>query len=295
MQKRSLFITLVLMALLVYSSYANDNPETTSFKNPYLSLTKSAELAAHYLKPVNFAGSLAFQDTSLTKEQRLAQLPGYKLPKRALFFSAILPGAGELYAKSYLKAAGFFLIEVSAWTFYGIYTQKGKEKEDEFQAYADEKWDPKKWYSWYINIDSTKRNQMTHASHMEELILPFIKDQGEVNKTQQYYEMIGKYAEFVVGWEGTRNDVTYEDLLQYRRDEVQIADDYMKMRAKSNDLFAQARTGTTIAMLNHLLSAIDAAWSAKIHNNRLLEARLQVNQIYYANHLQPVVSLNLSW
>ena len=295
MKKLCVLLTLVFIGLFVYSNYASDNPKNNDYKNPFLTLSKSTELSARYLKPMNLIGPMTLQDTAMTKEQRLAQLPDYKLPKRALFLSALIPGAGEFYAKSYLKAAGFFLVEVGAWAFYAAYNQKGKDKEDKFQDYADEKWDPKKWYNWYINVDSTKRDMMTHASNMEELVLPFIKGEGDVDKTQQYYEMIGKYAEFVVGWEGTRNDVAYEELLQYRRDEVQIADDYMKMRAKSNDLYQQARTGTTIVMLNHLLSAIDAAWSAKIHNNRLLVAKLQVNQIYYANHLQPVLSLKLSW
>jgi hypothetical protein len=293
MKKLFILMTLIFVGLFVSSGYTGDNSEHKDCMNPYLTLSKSTELSARYLKPMTLMSSLTLQDT--TREQRLAQMPGYKLPKRALFFSALIPGAGELYAKSYLKAAGFFAVEVAAWAFYGTYNQKGKDKEDEFQDYADEKWDPKKWYNWYINIDSTKRDLMTHASHMQELVLPFIKGEGDANKTQQYYEMIGKYAEFVVGWEGTRNDVLYEDLLQYRREEVQIADDYMKMRAKSNDLYEKARTGTTIVMLNHLLSAIDAAWSAKIHNNRLLEAKLEVNQIYYADHLQPVLSLKLSW
>ena len=295
MKKLFVPLTIVLIGLFVFSGYASDNPENKKFKNPYLALSKATELSSRYFDATPLMGHLTLQDTEMTKEQRLAQLPGYKLPKRALFFSAVLPGAGELYAESYLRAAGFFLVEVGAWTYYSIYNKKGNEKEDEFQSFADEKWDPKKWYNWYINIDSTKRDLMTHASHMEELVMPLISGEGDVKKTQQYYEMIGKYAEFVVGWEGTRNNVLYEELLQYRRNEVPIADDYMKMRARSNDLFKQARTGTTIVMLNHLLSAIDAAWAAKIHNNRLLQASLQVDQIYYANHLQPVLSLKLSW
>ena len=77
--------------------------------------------------------------------------------------------------------------------------------------------------------------------------------------------------------------------------EVFAGDDYMDMRAESNDLFAKARTGTTIAMINHLLSAIDAAWTAKIHNNRMLKTSMRIEQIYYANHSQPVLSLKFSW
>jgi len=293
MKKLAIVTFGMLMCFLLTTSYAADGGKADKYEGFYFKPSKLAELSATYFNPLN-SNSLTTQDT-LTREQRLAQLPGYKLPKRALFFSAMIPGAGELYTKSYLKAAAFFAIEVSAWTFYGIYNKKGKDKEDEFQAYADEKWDPRKWYNWYANIDSTTQNLMTHAGHMVELLDPLISGEGEPKKTQQYYEMIGKYAEFSAGWEGARDDLTYDELLQYRRNELAIADEYMKMRAKSNDLFEKAKTGTTIAMLNHLLSAIDAAWTAKRHNNTLLEAYLEVEQIYYANHLQPVLSLKIRW
>jgi hypothetical protein len=69
----------------------------------------------------------------------------------------------------------------------------------------------------------------------------------------------------------------------------------MDMRAKSNDLYAMARTGTTIAMINHLLSAIDAAWSAKLHNNRLLKTSMRIEQIHYVDHVVPVFSLKFNW
>jgi len=83
--------------------------------------------------------------------------------------------------------------------------------------------------------------------------------------------------------------------MDYRKNEIPIADDYMDMRAESNDLFSIARTGTTVAMINHLLSAIDAAWTAKIHNNRLLKTSMRIEQIRYANHTLPVFSLKFNW
>lgn len=275
------------------TSNAKDFATASKYQGLYLKPSKLSQLSAEYFNPLN-NNSLALQD-SISREQQLAQLPGYKLPKRALFFSALIPGAGELYAKSYLKAAAFFLVEVGAWTFYGAYNKKGNDKEDEYEAFADENWNPRKWYNWYSNIDSTTQGLMTHAGHMVDLLEPLLTGEGEANKTQQYYEMIGKYAEFSAGWQGARDDLSYDELIQYRNNELAIADNYMNMRADSNDLFEKAKTGTTIAMLNHLLSAIDAAWTAKRHNNTLLEAHLEVEQIYYANHLQPVLSLKIRW
>ena len=58
-------------------------------------------------------------------------------PGTALLLSAILPGAGELYAGSKLKAGIFFAVEVAAWTGVILFYNKGKDKEDEFMEFAD--------------------------------------------------------------------------------------------------------------------------------------------------------------
>ena len=268
------------------NSYGEDLFDKNAKSGSYLAPSQKTQLLTAYFNPLSHSQ----QDTivALTRERQLSMLPGYKLPKKALLFSALVPGAGELYVNSYIKAAAFFLVEVSAWTFYGVYTKKGNDKEDEYEAYADELWNPEKWRSWYDGIDPDKQQSFTHAGHMVELL-------DEEKKTQQYYEMIGKYAEFVVGWEGARNDLDYEELIDYRKNECKIGDDYMDMRAESNDLFSIARTGTTIAMINHLLSAIDAAWTAKTHNNRLLKTSMRIEQIYYVNRMQPVLSLKFNW
>lgn len=287
-------LVVLLVSLLACCSFtvslAGDlAPKNDNSPYSYLTPSKSMELARDFFNPINQSLSFAFQD-SLTKEQQLAQLPGYKLPKRALLFSALIPGAGELYAKSYLKAAAFFLVEVGAWTFYGTYTKKGNDKEDEYQAFADEKWDQDKWKSWYESAPQELKDRFTHAKNMAELI-------SNQKKTQQYYEMIGKYSEFVVGWEGVPRDLEYDfdKIIDYRKNNCEIADGYMKDRAKANDFFSTARTGTTIAMLNHLLSAIDAAWTAKRHNNKLVNTSFRFEQIYYVDHLQPVLSLKIQW
>jgi len=284
-QLTALSICLILL-IIGTNSYSGDLFDKTNNGISLLALSKRTQLASAYFNPLSYS----YQDTAevLTREQQLSMLPGYKLPKKALLFSAIMPGAGELYVKSYIKAATFFLVEASAWTFYAIYTKKGNEKEDEYETYADKYWNPEKWKSWYDGIDPSTQESFTHTGHMLELL-----DEGR--KTQQYYEMIGKYAEFVAGWEGARNDLTFGELMGYRDTEVPIADDYMDMRAESNDLFSLARTGITVAMINHLLSAIDAAWTAKIRNNRLLKTSMRIEQKHYVNHVQPVLSLKFNW
>ncbi len=278
---------LILMMMIAHPVKAGDLFEENHHANSLLTPSKMTRLSVEYFNPL---GAESLQDTTaLTREQQLAQLPGYKLPKKALFFSAVIPGAGELYVKSYLKAAAFFLIEVGAWTYYGVYQKKGKEQEDKYENFANAHWDSTKWRFWYDGLTDNQKNSFTHAGHMLELI-------RESRTTQQYYEMIGKYYEFYIGWDEVDdpNQFDLEELFGEHR-ASQIVDDYMSMRAKSNDFFAQARNGTTIAMINHLLSAVDAAWTAKIKNNRLLKTALKMEQIQFDDRVEPVLSLKFKW
>jgi len=47
---------------------------------------------------------------------------------KALFFSAVVPGAGQFYNKSFLKGLAFAGIEIGAWAVNAIYTQRGDKK-----------------------------------------------------------------------------------------------------------------------------------------------------------------------
>lgn len=293
MRHYKLFLFIAIIFLISNLSIAGDLFEKGALKSEILAPSKTTQMQIAYFNPFQESN----QDTvPLTREQQLAKLPGYKLPKKALFFSALLPGAGELFVGSKLKAAAFFLVEVGAWTYYGVYHHKGAVKEDEFEEFADAHWDPLKWKNWFETegqnlIELTGENKYTHAEAMLELI-----EAGK--KTQQYYEMIGKYSEFVVGWEGvdpSKSFQTYEEMQEFRDTQVPVADEYMDMRDESNNLYHTARTGITIAMVNRLLSAIDAAWTAKVHNNRLLKTTLRMEPMYFVDHVEPVLSLKFSW
>jgi hypothetical protein len=58
-------------------------------------------------------------------------------PLRAGLYSAVIPGAGQFYTKSYLQSALFAGAEVALWIFYSKYESKGDQKTQEFQNYAD--------------------------------------------------------------------------------------------------------------------------------------------------------------
>ena len=282
----------ILVCFMFSTSHAGDIKKESRDDDQFLNTSPLTEISAIYFNPLN---SLNYQDT-LTREQKLAQLPGYKLPKRALFFSALIPGAGELYAKSYIKAGAFFLAEVVSWMVYGNYTSKGNDQEKKFQNYADAHWDPNVWLDWRQNY--TRGIDDAHDTTM----VKYLSGDKSATTEQQYYEMIGKYPAFYSGWDFVNYYQNQSEFDAIDMDSIEVKQRassdigfYMDMRDKSNKFFRLARTATNYVIVNHILSAIDAAWTAKRRNNRLLEASIKVEQVFYVNHFQPVLSLQIKW
>ena len=114
-------------------------------------------------------------------------VPVAKSPGRAFLLNMIVPGAGHLYAGN--KRGWIHLgLEGATWVTYLYYHDRGKTKEDEFEAYADDKWDYQRW------LDADPANPNSDADN---LIRGFMQ-----NNRQQYYEDIGKLPVYWTGWEG---------------------------------------------------------------------------------------------
>jgi len=97
---------------------------------------------------------------------------------------------------------------------------------------------------------------------------------------QQYYELIGKYFQFAPGWEDYpvwKDGETFTDAIDPERTGPDGSKpniqgrflEYASDHAHSNDLLRRASRLSAFIILNHLVSAIDAAVFAKIHNDRL--------------------------
>lgn len=192
-----------------------------------------------------------------------------KSPAKALLLSAVLPGAGEFYTGSIIKGILFLGLEVGAWTGYYIYYNKGKDKEDEYKAFADRHWD---YFRWIASGDTAG----THHIPLDE--------RGNPIKNDDYYEMIGKYEQFLLGWDDWT--LVNSDTVSARRLH------YMDMRHKSNIYLKRALLGVSIAMANHVLSALDAAWSASRYNRRTVKMSLRVEM---NRQRGPMAVLRLRW
>jgi len=197
-----------------------------------------------------------------------------KSPLLGAAMSLVIPGAGEFYAKSYVKSAIFFAVETGLWTVYAIFQSKGNNKTDEYEKYANQNWDIRKYGQWLVeqgfkesaginpqepNLEIL-RGQINHCE--ENNFSHTLPQPGE----QQYYEVIGKYQNFIVGWSTAGNDITKNNYENYVLTQVQ---NYMSDRQKANDYFNISSYSLDAVVINHLLSAADAAWSVTIYNKSI--------------------------
>lgn len=225
--------------------------------------------------------------------------PGKKSALLAGVMSMVVPGAGEFYTKSYWRAGGFVLAEAALWVFYVSYYSKGNNQTDLFQNFADDHWSVVKYAQWVqdnkavlnpdvsgftgvlikgpANLPPWEQVDWDQINRLENLIAQRsgngFTHQLPHRPEQQYYELIGKYTQFAAGWDDA-GVMTPERILN--SDVSTRFLDYSKMRGKANDYYNIATTGSILLVVNHLLSAIDAAWSAAQFNNQLkVEAHLQ--------------------
>jgi hypothetical protein len=285
---------LVVAAILVFASAAKSQQEVTAkvHLSHEVPLTGNARL--DLLADI---GTMNLKDTVLTNTD-----DGRKSALLAGVLSLALPGAGEFYTKSYWRAGGFVLAEAGLWVMYAVYSSKGDQQTSLFQDFADGHWSVVRYAQWIqdnvskLNPDVTSftgylipgtdnlqpwdRVDWTKLNDVENRIAQ-ISGNGFTHllphrPLQQYYELIGKYPQFAAGWDDA-GVMTPERIL--KSDVSQRFLDYAAMRGKANNYYNIATTGSVLLVVNHLLSAIDAAWSAAQFNNHLkLEA-----------HLQPVV------
>jgi hypothetical protein len=159
--------------------------------------------------------------------------PPVKSPGRAFLMNLIVPGAGHLYAGN--KRGWIHLgLEGATWVSYLYYHDRGKTKEDEFEAYADANWDYQRW-----------ANSQTYSAEKDQLILDFMQ-----TNRQQYYEDIGKLSDFWTGWDGY---APYPDA----GGDAATRRFYRGIRNDSNNFLKNARYAVVGGFVNRIVSAVD--------------------------------------
>lgn len=197
---------------------------------------------------------------------------GYKSPGKAFVYSLIVPGLGQWYYGSRVKPFLFFGAEVAAWVLHFKFHSDAKQMEDDFEAFNRAHWSREAYEQQYllwaygVADDDLIQNEQEISHHLPD------------TRTQQYYEMTGKYNQFAWGWDDA--DLGGNVLSDYNQGnpppqiESQATtpssarrEAYEYMRDDANNKFDDATKMIYVSMLNHLASAFEALIFTKKHNN----------------------------
>lgn len=272
-------------------------------EQPSVHLTGNANVdffGAH-ITPGNRLGALS--DSSLP-EMMFSSQGEEKSPWVAGALSLVVPGLGEVYTKNYLKGAAFFAADVASWYLAYTYNKKGDRQTDEFQLFANQHWSAVRYANWTLShlsllnpTDTTTAAQYAdriyggdppapedshppfhdidwaQLNQMERDIASSPQPNGYTHvlpyyNEQQYFELIGKYAEFSRGWDDSDPNSPLENQLPIQSTSARFFL-YANMRAQANHYYDIAGTWVSVAVINHLLSAADAFWSATRYNSAL--------------------------
>ncbi len=96
-------------------------------------------------------------------------------------------------------------------------------------------------------------------------------NRGTFYDVHQFYELVGKEQEFVAGWSDA-NDVVFGDSSITGGSELRGR--YVEMRAKATDYSRMQVYFLGGIVLNHIISAVDAALSARYHNRALYQTEV---------------------
>lgn len=190
-----------------------------------------------------------------------------KSPLKAFVFSLAIPGAGQFYNGSKIKAGTFFAIDAILWSGYLINHSKGVGQEDDYRAYADEHYIASVYRDWWNVQDTSIQNKFSHRLIFDAT--------GNPDRSHEYYENIGKYDQFQVGWDDIGLNYPPPGVPGGTVVVSPHRQAYLDMRRQANDYFSNATTFPMVSIANHLVSAFEAAIGARRYNRGTRQYSLQ--------------------
>lgn len=202
-----------------------------------------------------------------------------KSPMKAFLMSLAVPGAGQWYYGSKTKAAAFVGVEAASWLFHIKYHSDGDDLTDQFIAFNQTYWSQTTYEDYLVaaygvDYDSTRDDDVLHEKEISHHL--------PETRTQQFYEMTGKYDQFAWGWnDATRNGMDFSEAdSSFSDSALRIAGGstvpqsanrikYNTMRGDANNKYDKATKVLFVVMANHLASAFEALISTKKLNKKL--------------------------
>ena len=216
--------------------------------------------------------SLAYLNLNSSIKDSVSKRVFAKRPGRSFMSSAVLPGAGQYYNGSTKKAIGFFVAEIALWWGYATLQGNANDKVDDYKKFAADNWNYEAWIS-------------TGAADEEGDNIDISSD-GDPILNNTYYENIGKYDKFNAGWEDA-------DL---GNDDTKKRQEYRNLQQDANNLFSLATTVASTVMMNHILSAAEAVYTAKKLNDAAsMNISLRAIPVRTGDRISSRLSLTVAW
>jgi len=229
---------------------------------------------------------------------------------RSVIYSAVVPGLGQAYAKSYIKAGLFAAVEITAWAVNIHYDKLGDDKNAEYERFGDQNWSEQRYWSYiyytlkdqgiegfpdYENdivddyagrpiIQNWQQAEQELKIYESGYIRGFTHSLPET-KTQQYYEMIGKYPlQFGRAWEDASFSPGQATAKNIR---------YTNLSKDAENLYDKAGYGSMAALINHLISAVDAGFTTRRYNRR--QMRFSYENRKYNGEYVNMFGMTFAW
>jgi hypothetical protein len=229
--------------------------------------------------------------------------------------SLILPGAGQIYNKSpYWKTASFLGVEIGTIIAWNHFKKEAEDYRKKYQSYADLHWSLENWASNHTNFPNQESNgrywqnfgALTKLSGTHDLNLVIsgqlaeelgftrvssdsldtnpawaFSDDVIVVKDRHFYENIGKYDQFLGGWDDASSEWYWEEKDVGDSLEIIIKtpnkQDYIDQRYKSNQMLTRVKYSITALMFNHVLSGIESVFTSQKNAKNQTKGTLSEN------------------
>jgi len=164
-------------------------------------------------------------------------VPEWRSEGLAAGFSAVVPGAGQLYAGEG-RGVWFALAEVAGWTANRIFLHKAQTERDRSARFVGDPTDTTSAWSF---------ERFSQATGLDAAELEAIWAQDR----QAFYEMIARDPTYLAGWKG-QSEATRST--------------FFGIRDLSRGYYDRASGAGYALWLNHLVAALDALRAARLHN-----------------------------
>jgi hypothetical protein len=178
---------------------------------------------------------------------------------KALLYSALLPGLGENYVGHKTKAKIFFGVEISTWIAYASFRTWGSWRKDDMVKFAADKAG--------VNLDG--------RDEIYEDMVGFYNDVDEYNNAGRVDDEERPYY-----------DPQSANAWYWQSDDDRVL--YRSMKNRYRDAYRKSDFMIGVAIVNRLISMIDAARDVRRHNNRQQQEFSWFRDIDYAIDVEPV-------